>query len=156
MGRRSSKLLGLGAALLAIGLSASTVSAQDKEKVIAERQELMKQQGREWVAIRNYLQGKGEQAAALSAAESLSKSVPKVAQYFPPGTGEGEVSVKTRAKPEIWKQHEKFLAAEKTVATQVAAVETTLKSGDKEKVEAAFKELDGCNGCHKEFRAPAQ
>jgi cytochrome c556 len=152
------KLLGLVAALLAIGLSAGTVSAQDKEKekVIAERQELMKQQGREWVAIRNYLQGKGEQAAAVSAIEALSKSVPKVAQYFPPGTGEGEVSVKTRAKPDIWKQHDKFLAAEKTVATQVAAVETALKSGDKEKLEAAFKELDGCNGCHKEFRAPAQ
>jgi cytochrome c556 len=152
----SLRLLGLGGALLAIALSAGAASAQDKEKVVAERQELMKQQGREWVAIRNYLQGKGEQAAALSGAEALSKSVPKVAQYFPPGTGEGEVPVKTRGKTEIWKQHDKFLAAEKTVASQVAAVEAALKAGDKEKTEVAFKELDGCNACHREFRAPAQ
>ena len=144
------------AALLAIGLSAGTALAQDKEKVVDERQEFMKQQGRQWVAIRNYLQGKGEQAAALSAAEALRKSLPDVAKYFPPGTGVGEVPVKTRAKPEIWQEHEKFAAADKKVTEQVAAVETALKTGDKDKVEVAFKDLDGCNACHKEFRAPAQ
>ena len=152
----SLKLVAGAAVLLAVGLSAGTALAQDKDKVVDERQELMKQQGRQWVAIRNYLQGKGEQAAALSAAEALSKSLPDVAKYFPPGTGVGEVPVKTRAKPEIWQEHDKFVAADKKVVEQVAAVETALKTGDKDKVEVAFKELDGCNACHKEFRAPAQ
>ena len=61
-------------------------AAQDKDKIIAERQKLMKDQGREWVVVRNYIEGKADQAAALSAVESLSKSVPTVPNYFPPET----------------------------------------------------------------------
>lgn len=154
--RLSIRQLGFGVALIASGLAAGAALAQDKDKIVTERQELMKQQGREWVVIRNYLQDKADHAAAVAATEALAKSVPTVTREFPPATGIGQVSVKTRAKPEIWQDHDKFLAAEKTVAGQVTAVEAALKSGDKEKVEVAFKELDGCNGCHKEFRAPAQ
>ena len=152
----SLKMLGLAVVVTVSGWAGGTALSQDKDKIVTERQELMKQQGRQWVVIRNYLQEKADHAAALSAAEALAKSVPTVAKDFPPGTGIGEVSIKTRAKPEIWQEHDKFLAAEKTVAGQITAVEAALKSGDKAKIEVAFKELDGCNGCHKEFRAPAQ
>lgn len=141
--------------LLALG-SAAPVCAQvpDKEKVVAERQELMKHQVRNYVVIRNYTEGKATLQEATAAADDLMKTVPTVPNHFPPGTGEGEVSVKTRAKPEIWKEHDKFLAADKTVAGQVAAVDEALKSGDKAKVEVAFKTLNACNACHDTFRAP--
>jgi cytochrome c556 len=154
--KRSTQLLGFAVVLAVSGFAADTALSQDKEKIVTERQDLMKQQGREWVVVRNYLQGKAEQAQAIAAVGALQKSLPTVVKYFPPGTGIGEVPIKTRAKPEIWQEHDKFLAADKTVAGQVAALEAALKGGDKEKIEAAFKELDGCNGCHKEFRAPAQ
>jgi cytochrome c556 len=68
----------------------------------------------------------------------------------------GEVSVKTKAKPEIWKEHDKFLAADKTVAGQIATLDTAVKSGDKAKVEALFKEIGFCAGCHDTFRAKEQ
>jgi cytochrome c556 len=154
--RLSAKLLGFAVALSVGGLAAGTALSQDKDKIVTERQDLMKQQGREWVVIRNFLQEKADQAAALSAAEALSKSVATVPNYFPPGTGIDEVPVKTRAKPEIWHEHDKFLAANKTVSGQITALETAVKSGDKAKVEVAFKDLDGCNGCHNTFRAKAQ
>ena len=59
-------------------------------------------------------------------------------------------------KPEVWSEHDKFLAADKKVGDQVAALDVALKSGDKAKVEVAFKDLNICNGCHDTFRAKLQ
>ena len=154
MTKPSLKLLAAAVALFTIALSAGVALAQDKEKVINERQEAMKQQGREMVAVRNYFQGKGEQAAAITAIESLKKSLPKVPDWFPPGTGIGEVTVKTRAKPEIWQQHDKFLADDKTVIGQIDTLDAAVKSGDKAKIETVFNEIKFCNTCHETFRAP--
>ena len=97
------------------GGGAGAVWAQDKDRIVTERQEAMKQQWREMVTVRNYFQDKGDQAAAIAAMDSLQKSLPKVPDWFPAGTGIGEVPVKTRAKAEIWREHDKFLAADKTV-----------------------------------------
>jgi cytochrome c556 len=143
--------------MLAIaGMGAGAASAQDKDRIVTERQEAMKQQGREMVAVRNYFQDKGDQAAAIAAMNSLQKSVPKVPDWFPAGTGIGEVPVKTRAKPEIWQEHDKFLTADKTVIGQIATLDAAVKSGDKPRIEAAFKEVGFCSACHDTFRAKEQ
>jgi cytochrome c556 len=143
--------------MLAIaGMGAGAASAQDKDRIVTERQEAMKQQGREMVAVRNYFQDKGDQAAAIAAMDSLQKSVPKVPDWFPAGTGIGEVPVKTRAKPEIWQEHDKFLTADKTVIGQIATLDAAVKSGDKPRIEAVFKEVGFCSACHDTFRAKEQ
>src|SRR5215831_16884268 len=139
-------------ALIGIGGAAG----QDKDKIIAERQKLMKDQGRDWVVVRNYIEGKADQAAALSAAESLSKSIPTVPNYFPPGTEGPAPEGKWATKPEVWSEHDKFLAAVKKVSDQVAVLDAALRSGDKTKVEAAFKDLNICSACHETFRAKLQ
>jgi len=154
--RSSLKRLALGA-MLAVGAASSTGAlAADKEQVIKDRQALMKDQGREWIAVRNYVEGKADQAAALSAVESLAKSVPTVPNYFPPGTEGPAPEGKWATKPEVWTEHDKFLAATKKVGDQVAALDAAIRSGDKPKVEAAFKDLNVCNGCHETFRAKLQ
>jgi cytochrome c556 len=154
--RSSLKRLALGA-MLAVGAASSTGAlAADKEQVIKDRQALMKDQGREWIAVRNYVEGKADQAAALSAVESLAKSVPTVPNYFPPGTEGPAPEGKWATKPEVWSEHDKFLAATKKVGDQVAALDAAIRSGDKPKVEAAFKDLNVCNGCHETFRAKLQ
>jgi cytochrome c556 len=144
-------------AMLAIGAAGSIgVWAADKDKVIADRQDFMKRQVREWVVVRNYVQGSADQQAATAAADNLVKLVPMTPDHFPPGTEGPAPDGKYGAKPEIWTQHDKFLAAQKKVTDQVAALDAALKSGDKAKVEVAFKELDVCNGCHNDFRAKLQ
>jgi cytochrome c556 len=142
--------------LAIVGISAGAASAQDKDRIVTERQEAMKQQGREMVAVRNYFQDKGDQAAAIAAMDSLQKSVPKVPDWFPAGTGIGEVPLKTRAKPEIWQEHDKFLTADKTVIGQIATLDAAVKSGDKPRIEAVFKEVGSCSACHDTFRAKEQ
>ena len=127
--------------------------AQDKEKAVQERQAAMKQQGRDLGVVRNYFQGKADQAAAVAAIEDAQKSVAALPPLFPPGTGIGQISLKTRAKPEIWQQQDKFAADQKTVLGQLAELETAVKAGDKTKVEAVFKEIGACKACHDDFRA---
>jgi cytochrome c556 len=153
---KSFRMLAFGAAL-AIGAAASIAAlAQDKDKAIAERQDFMKKQIREWIVVRNYIQGNADQQAATAAMDNLAKLVPDVPNHFPPGTAGPTPDGKWATKPEVWTQHDKFLAAEKKVTDQVAALGTAVKSGDKAKVEVAFKELDGCNACHDGFRAKLQ
>ena len=132
------------------------VLAQDKDKIIAERQNLMKDQGRDSVVVRNYVEGKADQAAALSAVESLRKSIPTVPNYFPPGTEGPSPDGKWAPKPEVWSERDKFLAAVKKVGDQVAVLDAALRGSDKAKVEAAFKDLNFCSACHETFRAKLQ
>ena len=142
---------------LAIGAAGSIgVWAADKDKVIADRQDFMKRQVREWIVVRNYVQGSADQQAATAAADNLVKLVPLTPDHFPPGTEGPAPDGKYGAKPEIWTQHDNFLAAQKKVTDQVAALDAAIKSGDKAKVEVAFKEIDVCNACHNDFRVKLQ
>ncbi len=127
--------------------------AQDKEKTVRARQAAMKQQGRDLGVVRNYFQGKADQAAAIAAVEDAQKSVATLPPLFPPGTGIGQISIKTRAKPDLWRQQDKFAADHKTVLGQLAELETAIKAGDKSKVEAVFKKIGACQACHNDFRA---
>lgn len=148
-----SKLLVTGLCFAIGGMAPLAVVAQDKEKVIAERQEVMKRQVRDWVAIRNYLAGNADQQTAAAAADALVKSVPTVPNYFPPGTAGPTPDGKWATKPEVFTEHDKFLAAVKKVSEQVKALDAAVKSGDKARTEVAFKELDTCDACHDTFRA---
>jgi cytochrome c556 len=151
------RVLGAALAIAVIGLSASTGAlAIDKEQVIKDRQTFMKDQGHQWLVLRNYVQGKADQAAAISAVESLTKSLPKLPDHFPPGTGGPAPGGKWGTKPEVWSEHDKFLAADKKVADQVGALGAAVKSGDKAMAATAFKDLDACAACHQTFRAKLQ
>jgi cytochrome c556 len=66
------------------------------------------------------------------------------------------VTAKTRAKPEVWKEHDKFVAADKQVAAQIVTLDEAVKSGDKGRIETVFNEIKFCDACHATFRAPAQ
>jgi cytochrome c556 len=152
----------VGAAIVAVAVGPLAVAwsvaapAADKDQVIKDRQTFMKNQGRQWLVIRNYVQGKADQAAAISAADSLTKTVSKVPDYFPPDTGGPAPGGKWGTKPEVWSEHDKFLAADKKVGNQVAELDAAVKSGDPAKVAAAFKDLNACAACHQDFRAKLQ
>ena len=148
-------LVALGASLVAVSRP-DVAPAADKQKLLQDRQDLMKEHGRQLLIVRNYAQGKADQAAALAAVAALAKSVPTVPNYFPPGSEGPNPDGKWGPKPEVWSEHDKFLAADKQVGEQVAALGAAVKSGDKAKVEAAYKEIGFCKACHDTFRAKLQ
>jgi cytochrome c556 len=126
--------------------------AQDPAAIVKTRQDAMRQQYRNLVAIKAFLDGKGEQAAAVAAAAELTRTVPKVPDLFPPGTGMAPPGGRYRPKPEVWTQWNKFLAAGKTVVEQINVLDAAVKSGDKQQIATAFTKLDTCNACHDDFQ----
>src|SRR6266568_4019808 len=63
----------IGAMIVALGWGASTVSAQDSEAVVKDRQATMKSQGAAMAGVKKYLDGDADQAAGTKSAEDLVK-----------------------------------------------------------------------------------
>jgi cytochrome c556 len=143
----------LYAVLIAIG-AAGVGAAQDNSQVLKDRQALMKRQGKDLGTVKAYFTGKGDQAAATTAATDLTTTMHKIPDMFPPGSGAASPDGKFQPKPEIWTEWDKFLAARNTAATKVDALVAAIKSGTTADVQTAFADLgkNGCGGCHENFR----
>jgi cytochrome c556 len=59
----------------------------------------------------------------------------------------------TAALPEVWSQPDKFKAAAQKMQESVAALNEAAKTGDADKLKAAFGTAgQACKGCHDDFR----
>jgi cytochrome c556 len=144
----------LAVALTLALASPTTAHAQDKETVIKNRQALMKEQGKDLGSVKAYTEGKGDLAQAEAGATNLTKTTKKITDMFPPGTGGTSPDGKYAAKPAIWTDWNKFVEAQKTTTGKADALLVAVKSGDKQKIAAAFSDLgkNGCGACHETFR----
>jgi cytochrome c556 len=152
--RASVKLLALAAAL-ALGAAISTGAlAVDKAQVLKDRQALMKQQAGDLKTVKEYVDGKADQAKAIAAATDLTHTMQKIPDVFPPGTEGASPDGKFAPKPTVWSDRKDFLAHRDTAAGKVDALLAAVKGGDKAKIETAFGDLGkhGCDGCHGKFR----
>src|SRR5690348_2535800 len=120
--KASTVALALGLAVAASGFSAAL--AQDALQVIDQRQNTMKAQGKDLAAIKAYIDGKGDIAAARAAGAQLTKTIPAIPSLFPQKTGMAEYPGKSYAKPEIWTQWDKFVAAVNNANARVAELNT--------------------------------
>jgi cytochrome c556 len=161
----STRLIAAGAGLVAIALAAVPALAQDAAAVLTQRQDAMKAQGRSLTAIRNFVEDKGDLVTAQAAGAQLVQSLQAVPNLFPQKTSLAELPGKTRAKPEIWQQWDKFVAADQAAVAQAQALNAALQGGDKAAITAALGNLardvpgttptpGGCGACHAPFRGP--
>ena len=144
----------VAAALTAvIGLGAVGL-AQDKEAAIKVRRDTMKRQGDDVKAIADFAKGEGDQATALAKANDLLELNPKIIALFVPGTSAAEFPGKTGAKPEIWKEWDKFKTLPAGLKTEEEKLAAAVKSGDKAAVGAqlAATGKNGCGACHTPYR----
>jgi len=149
--------LGVIAAALGIAIAGIGASwAQDANTVIAQRQDLMKTQGRATAAIKGFLDGKNDLAAAQAASAELVRTTANIPSVFPQNTGVDQYPGKTYAKPDIWAQWNGFTQAANTAHERATALDAALQSGDKAVIASAFEAMgkQGCGGCHTPFRQP--
>jgi cytochrome c556 len=138
----------IGAALtsaLGIGLAFA------QSNPIAERQELMKSNGKAAKLVTDMI--KGEQPydakAAADAMKSVHDNIGTFVTLFPVGS---ETGAKTRALPAIWKNKKDFedwgkQLQEDTGKAQAAA------AGGVDSMKTALAEVGKtCNGCHDDYR----
>ncbi len=142
------RLISFAAApLLAIALSAPASA-----DALADRQALMKDQGKTVGSITPIIKGeKPFDADAVKAAlVHLNEDAQKidVATLFPAGSDQG----KTTVSPKIWEDNAGFVAAvEKYKKDAAAAAEANPK--DLESFKVVFNQIgENCASCHKAFR----
>jgi len=150
----SLKLVALAAAL-AIGAVYSTGAfAADKEQIIKDRQSLMKRQGGDLAAVKNFLDDKGDLAKATEGANDLPQSLKKIPDVFPPGSEGPNPEGKWAPKATVWSDANGFKAQVATAVAKADALAAAVKGGDKAKIQEAFAAMgkEGCGGCHGKFR----
>jgi cytochrome c556 len=147
-------LSAVAAGVLVASLGAGVVMAQDKESAVKDRREFMKSMGKQMGVIKDYTEGKADQAKAVQSAEELDKLIKEAPIKFPQGTSMAEFPGKTGAKPAIWSEPDKFKAAHQKAVGEIDKLVVAVKSGDKDKVTAQFATTgkEGCGGCHTPFR----
>lgn len=128
----------------------TSIAEDNPENYIKYRKAVMKAIGGHMGASSQIVRGKITSDAALSLhSKALADLNMNLTKLFPEGSDFGE----TRAKESIWDDWAKFEAAAKKGEEATAAFSTAVRTGDSEKIKAAFKEVGkSCKGCHKEYR----
>jgi cytochrome c556 len=139
---------------LAVGVGAIGGWAQDKEAAVQLRRDTMKRQGADFKKIQDYVKGEGDQAGALAGINDLLEIDGKIITLFPAGTSTADFPGKTGAKPEIWKEWDKFKMVPAQLKSEEEKLADAIKSGDKQKVgeQLASTGKNGCGACHTPYR----
>lgn len=88
-------------------------------------------------------------SAAASSAEIAAFMSKLPFAGFVEGSDKGE----TRAKPEIWKEQDKFRAAAEKMQGEMAKLNAAAKSGNLDTLKAAFgPTAQSCKACHDNYR----
>lgn len=94
---------------------------------------------------------KEQVAAAANVVAATANS--DIFTLFAPGTDKETGSEKTRAKPEIFQEPEKFKAAAANLAKEANELAKVAMAGDAAAVKAQFGKTGGaCKACHDDFR----
>lgn len=97
---------------------------------------------------------KGEKAYDKAALENDAAIVEMLSKLpwtaFPPGS----TSANSKAKPEIWKDADKFKAAADKMQAEAAKLSVAAKSGDLSAIKTAFgSTAKTCKACHEDFKS---
>jgi cytochrome c556 len=154
MKRIVASALAASALTVAVGWGAATVFAQDKLAAVMDRRDTMKAQGAAMEVIKNYIDGKADQAAAVKSADDLLRICQALPTKFPPGTSTDDFPGKSGAKPIIWTDWDKFVAGQKAMVAETQKLDAAVKAGDKQATADGFAAVgkNGCGACHGTYR----
>jgi cytochrome c556 len=137
-----------GALFSLIALTFSTQAFAQSE-VIEKRRNLMKNNSAAAKAINGAVSAKDYATVELKAKDILGNAE-KIPALFPKGSTKG----KTRAKAEIWENHDDFLNHAKTLNKSASELAAAAKAGNDAELNVKLKALGNtCDSCHKQFRA---
>jgi cytochrome c556 len=144
--------IALAGAIGAVTLTAG--AADDPEAIIKQRREFMKGNGGHMKAIYDALEAGTDLTGIPAHATAIRDDAKTIPDLFPEGTGMDKFPGKTGAKPEIWAQHDKFVADAKNLEAEADKFLAVAQGGDKAAIAAAFDAFGkgGCGTCHQTFR----
>ena len=139
----------VGVALVAT--ACATAQQRSPAEVVAERQQVMKQNGDAWKNVQDNAKT-GNWAVVASNADIMAKNAAKIPSLFPKGT----LTDKSKAKPEVWEKWAEFEASAKKMETEAARLQTTAAAGNAQGSQEIIKDFgrNACGSCHTPFRVP--
>lgn len=141
------------AVIAAAGILPFSAQAQMKpEDAIKLRQSAMKLIGYNFSSIGAMVNDKKpyNKDEAIRNAARVDVLAHQSPEFFIAGSDKGE----TKAKPEIWKETEKFKAASDKLQAESEKLAAVAKSGDLAALKTAFgAAAQSCKGCHDSYRA---
>jgi cytochrome c556 len=130
------------------------VSAPD---TIAARQASLDMSSITFRSMGDAMKAGREAKSQAYAAASLAKWAKALPGMFPPGTGQGETSVETQARSEVWKDRAGF---ERDAANYAAVTVRLAEMAEANDAAGFTKQLDqvnqACAICHGSYKAGAQ
>ena len=140
-----------GAALLAAACASTQQAKKSPEEIVAERQQVMKQNGEAWKNVQDNAKANNWPAVAANA-DIITKNAAKIPSLFP----QGSMTEKSKAKPEVWQKWAEFEAAAKKMETEGAKLRGAAQSGNAQASNDIIKDFGRNSGgaCHTPFRVP--
>ena len=128
--------------------------AQDDEHILGYRQKVMKSMGASMGAIGDILKHKLPFAGHIAVhAGDISRMSAVIEESFEKEITEG----RTDAKPDVWLDWDKFVAAAEALEAEGAKLAEVAGSGDMAAIGGQVKALGkACGDCHKPFRKPKE
>jgi cytochrome c556 len=128
--------------------------AQSDEAFVQYRQKVMQAVGASMGAIGETMKNKlPYQQHIVTHAKNIEALSGLIYEAFKKEVSEG----KTDAKPEIWKEWDKFIGASKALGEESHTLAEVAASGDAAAIGAQVKKLgEACGDCHKAFRKPKE
>lgn len=136
---------------LAAGFSVNSVAQPKPETLVQNRQSAMQLQGKYLYPIVAMAKNRTPYDGAVVARNAgyLEVLLKMPWDDFQSSTQ----PVKSRALPAVFKEPEKFKAAQDEMLAEVSTFMTTVKGGDEAAIQAGILEMnDTCNRCHDTFR----
>lgn len=150
-----------GAALAVAAPNVMIANADDAVQVaqmaptaeIEKRLSLMKEISKTRKSLRKAAKAGKVGAAQVAQAEKLAALAKEWDDKALWPKGSDSSKYKTRAKPEIWQEWDKFAGRQAKLVKAASAAAEAARSGD---AKALNKQLGamGCGGCHKPYRGP--
>jgi cytochrome c556 len=144
-------------ALVALGMLASYAAYAASPAVtdaVKARQASLKEIGGAFKNINDELKsGSPDMNSVKPLARDIAARTALLPKYFPKGSGP-ESGLKTRAKPDIWKDNAAFVKLQGDMTSAARALDAAAASGNVAGLTAARNSLGAtCKSCHDRFRA---
>jgi cytochrome c556 len=143
--------------LATVGLAQQAAPGVSAPDAISARQASLDMSSITFRSMGDAMKAGREAKSQAYAAASLAKWAKALPGMFPPGTGQGETSADTQARPEVWKDRAGF---ERAAANYAAATVRLAEMAEANDTAGFTKQLDqvnqACAICHGSYKAGAQ
>jgi cytochrome c556 len=140
--------------LVCLAVLFTVALAQEDEAMVQYRQKVMTSQSASMGAINDILKNKLPYSNHIF---THAQAIQRMSSLVPEAFKKDIATGKTDAKPEIWKEWDKYTAAAEALGQEAAKLAEVAQKGDMAMITDQAKKVgEACGSCHKPYRKPKE